>query len=145
MVHLNLVLKIFFSSLHDYGKKNKSMPLVYKIMKNKSKESYLIAFSYLKKYLKTNPNFIIIDFEMAPFSAINQIFVETKIRGCFFHFLQILYRKNQKLRLTSHYMNSSEFRGCFKMILALAIVPINNLKFEIEKLKKIYKLKRKFK
>ncbi|KAG0439686.1 hypothetical protein DMUE_2261 [Dictyocoela muelleri] len=33
-------------------------------------------------------------------------------------------------------MNSSEFRGCFKMILALAVVPINNLKFEIEKLKK---------
>ncbi|KAG0436960.1 hypothetical protein DMUE_3950 [Dictyocoela muelleri] len=32
-------------------------------------------------------------------------------------------------------MKSDEFRECFKMILSLAIVPIDNLKIEIEKLK----------
>ncbi|KAG0438182.1 hypothetical protein DMUE_3245, partial [Dictyocoela muelleri] len=104
-------------------------------MKNKSKESYLIAFNYLKSVILYIPEFIVIDFEMTAFSALIESFIGCKIRGCFFHFSQILYSKIQKLGLTTNYMKSSDFRECFEMILALAAVPIDKLEIEIEKLK----------
>ncbi|KAG0441363.1 hypothetical protein DMUE_1101 [Dictyocoela muelleri] len=71
---------------------------------------------------------------MAAFFALKEAFIDMKIRGCFFYFTQILYRKIQKLVLTSYYMKYNAFRECFKMICSLAVVQIDKLKIEIEKL-----------
>ncbi|KAG0439667.1 hypothetical protein DMUE_2277 [Dictyocoela muelleri] len=77
---------------------------------------------------------ITIDFEMSSFTAYKEIFVETKIVGCFFHFTKNIYKKIQAPGITSEYMTNIMFRKCFKMIVGFSTVPISFLKSEIDKL-----------
>ncbi|KAG0441779.1 hypothetical protein DMUE_0797 [Dictyocoela muelleri] len=66
--------------------------------------------------------------------ALKEIFINTNINGCFFHFSQILFRKIQKRNLIIQYKTNPKFCECYCLIHALAIVPLNYFKEEIEKL-----------
>ncbi|KAG0441727.1 hypothetical protein DMUE_0837 [Dictyocoela muelleri] len=103
-------------------------------MKNKSKVSYVNAFSYLKSKIKNLKKFnITIDFEMASLSAFKEVFGDSKIYGCFFHFTKLLFRSIQRLGLVNEYKKNVYLREIFRMIVALAFVPIENIKDEFLK------------
>ncbi|KAG0442258.1 hypothetical protein DMUE_0409 [Dictyocoela muelleri] len=64
------------------------VPLVFVFLKKKSKTSYLNVLKIIKKEINSEAlKMITIDFEMAAFLEIKQIFTESKIQGCFFSFL----------------------------------------------------------
>ncbi|KAG0436563.1 hypothetical protein DMUE_4159, partial [Dictyocoela muelleri] len=105
----------------------------YILMKKRTMSAYIKAFNFLSKNIKKNPKYILIDFEMAAYQAISKTFPDSKVGGCFFHFSQNIWRKIQKLQLTSIYKNENNFRKLVKMMCALSFVPIKNLKDEIEK------------
>ncbi|KAG0434805.1 hypothetical protein DMUE_5020 [Dictyocoela muelleri] len=114
--------------------KGQNIPLVYILMKKRSKECYIKAFNFINKKIIKKPEFIIIDFEMAAYVALKELYLYSEITGCFFHFSEILFRKVQKLGLVNQYKTKNYFRECFRMILALAFVPKNKLPYEISKI-----------
>lgn len=87
------------------------IPLVFCLMSKKTLALYKEFFEELKKIalqysLNLQPNRIICDFEKAIISSVKLCFPEANLRGCFFHFGQILWRKVQKER---YYTNNFIF------------------------------------
>lgn len=79
------------------------VPLVFCLMSKKTLKSYVAVFNELltiagNHELNLCPRRIICDFEMGIISAIKQCFPNTDLRGCLFHFGQIIWRKVQKER-----------------------------------------------
>jgi len=59
---------------------------------------YTRLFKLIKKHIPNfNPNIIIIDFEAATIQAIKDVFPNTQISGCNYHFNQSLWRKVQNI------------------------------------------------
>ncbi|KAG0440053.1 hypothetical protein DMUE_2021 [Dictyocoela muelleri] len=71
---------------------------------------------------------------MAALLAFNEVFSDSSFYGCFFHFTQLLFRKIQQMGYSSEYRNNSSTREVFRMIVALAFVPFENLIIEYNKL-----------
>lgn len=118
--------------------KGYNFPLVYFIMKEKSKAVYLKVLQKLKDLTNNyTPDNITIDFEMAAFLAIKEIYPQTQIMGCFFHFTQILYRKIQNNGQMNEYKRNPFFREAFKMVIALSTVPLSALEEESKKLESL--------
>ncbi|KAG0441473.1 hypothetical protein DMUE_1032 [Dictyocoela muelleri] len=106
-------------------------------MKNKSKNAYIKIFNYIKSGIDNSyPDYITIDFEMASLLAFKQVFYNSKVTGCFFHYTQLLFRRVQKLGLTNLYKNNIKIRETIRMFFGLAFVPMEALRFEYEKLRK---------
>lgn len=59
------------------------------------RELLVVAANY---ELNLCPSHIVCDFEMGIISAIKECFPTTDLRGCLFHFGQIIWRKVQKER-----------------------------------------------
>ncbi|KAG0441625.1 hypothetical protein DMUE_0906 [Dictyocoela muelleri] len=118
-----------------------NIPLVYFIMKTRSKSAYEKIFNFLKNKINDfNQKFITIDFEMAAYLTLKNTFPKSKIVGCFFHFTQLLFRRVQRLELVKLYKENIRIREVFRMIIALAFVPIHNVKCEYLKLMIISKI-----
>src|SRR5207237_7660825 len=67
------------------------------------------------------------DFEKAEHNAVHAVFPTTKIRGCFFHFCQCLWRILQKHGLANAYQQDYEFAQQIKQIFALAFAPPDDM------------------
>ncbi len=73
----------------------------YSATEKKDMETYLIIFQALKDAaaalgINVNPSSHMIDFEMAAANASKQVFVNTNISFCHFHFAKAIWRKIQK-------------------------------------------------
>lgn len=105
--------KYFLQLFTIHGLKNdRSIPLVFCLLPNKTTASYNLVFKYLKEEcLKLNlpltPETITADFESAIHKAISQAFTQTAIRGCRFHLGQSFYRKIKEIGLSTAYQNKS--------------------------------------
>lgn len=111
----------------------KAVPLVYVLLCNKQEGTYrkvLTKIKNLEPYIQ--PESVICDFEAGLFNAINKVFPETEVVGCFFHLGQNLWRKIQELKLTDSYRTSEVIRLQCKMLIALAFVPIRDVQFAFE-------------
>ncbi|XP_053957836.1 uncharacterized protein LOC128862995 [Anastrepha ludens] len=64
---------------------------------------------------------------MGLISAVRNCFPNTDLRGCFFHFSQIIWRKVQKERLVKKYGNSEIFSLQLRMLKSLAFVPSDEI------------------
>lgn len=101
-----------------------TVPLVYAIAREKSQQMYEQIFSTLKeKRPHLNPLSFTIDYERAAINAINRIFPNANVYGCYFHFGQCLWRKIQNLGLQAWY-NDPANTNLIKSIQALAFVPV---------------------
>ncbi|CAI6357190.1 unnamed protein product [Macrosiphum euphorbiae] len=120
----------FFSQLYTiHGTKNKqSFPLVYILMVDRSKDSYIEVLKALKSAVSSlTPQRIMVDFEMAFISAYKDEFPTTEIKGCFFHFQQCLWRKIQSCGLQQTYGDDVEFAMQIRSLSALAFIPTINV------------------
>lgn len=87
--------------------------------------TYCCLFEALKSIKpELNPDTIMIDFEKAAINAISKKFPVTKIRGCFFHFTQSVWRHVQQSGLQQRYTEDSEFALQIRMMTALSVVPV---------------------
>lgn len=94
------------------------IPLVFCLLPNKSKESYLNSFKIIKEKcmdlgLTFLPNQIVVDFEYSIHQAIKEMWSSVTIIGCRFHLSQSWIRKIQKLGLMSEYKNHNSKIGNF--------------------------------
>ncbi len=61
---------------------------------------------------------------MAAISAIEEVFPNVVLSGCFFHYAQSLWRKLQSLGLQQDYCNDEIFAIQARQFAALAFVPV---------------------
>lgn len=113
----------------------KVIPLVYALLPNKSKKTYITLLNQLLE-LEANlkPVSVMSDFEKASICAFEETFPGVRIRGCFFHFHQAIYRKIQQLGMKSRYDQDSEFALKLRLLPSLALVPPQDMIKTFEKL-----------
>lgn len=71
---------------------------------------------------------VVSDFEDGLLRAINAVFGrQVEHQGCFYHLTQATWRKIQKLRLATHYMQCEDFRLFCNMLDGLAFLPIADI------------------
>lgn len=106
-------------------RQNNVIPLCFALLPNKRQETYTAMFNALKqKNGRLNPVTIMTDFEQAAMNAFKEVFPQTSMSGCFFHFGQCLWRKMHQFQdLQQDYKNDSEFALKIKMLTALAFIP----------------------
>lgn len=115
----------------------KALPVIYALMCNKKKETYLKFYQKLKELCSTlSPNSLLSDFETASYSAAKDVFADVEIVGCFFHLCQNLWRQIQKTTgLVRLYKENDDIRFQCKFLVALSFVPPRDVQFAFEILK----------
>lgn len=104
-------------------KNNKSFPLIYALLPNKSQSTYLKLLQKINELQPDlSPTSILTDLEHAAINAYKEIFPTISIRLCYFHFKQCLYRKIQAEGLKSSYDLDADFAKKIRMIAALAFI-----------------------
>lgn len=100
-------------------------------MPDKQAWSYKLILSTLKEAATARgftfePKEILVDYEIAMISAIDEIFETTKVRECFFHFCLCIYRNVNKNGLSNLYDQIDEvFKILVRKIMALAFLPVD--------------------
>ena len=116
-------------------KYNAVIPTVYILMSQRTEEAYLNAFVQLKQLdPRINPTTIMTDYETAAINAFKVAFPNAHLRGCFFHFMQCLYRHVQLLGLSGRYVQELDFAHNIKQLGALAFVPVPDVIDSFERL-----------
>ena len=116
----------------DDSDNNTVIPLVYVLLSSKRQNIYILLLQNLVSLaeelgISLNPEFILIDFEIAAINAIKAIFPNTKLKGCFFHLCQSIYRKIQKNGLTRRYGTDETFSSAIRHIPCLAFLETSEI------------------
>ena len=87
--------------------------MMYALFPNKQGQSYNRAFSLLKDAAMTDgldldPATVLYDFELAIIQALALNFPNSRHQGCYYHFMQAIWRKVQALGLASDYSNPQD-------------------------------------
>jgi len=121
---------IFFQIYTLHGKIGESYPpLVYFLLPGKTSAIYERMLIITKDLLFEdfgiilNPKSFMVDFEVAMRKAIEKVFPEATVKGCFFHLTQSLTRKVASLGLKSRYSEDIDTRLLIRSLSALAFVP----------------------
>ena len=118
--------------------KDTTEPLVYCLMRNKTKEKYEELFAALKNLnAMLDPHEITTDFEIAAIEALKSSFPNANIKGCFFHFAQANWRKIQSVGLAREYQQDTEVCNILKSFVALALIPEEDIYIGFQKHKEI--------
>jgi len=110
----------------------KALPMVYCFLSNKQTDSYKRVFEKILEIGNAVPDSILTDYEMAEMNAINAVFPNAEIVGCFFHLAQNLWRKIQQNRLSEIYKDDESVRTQCKSLLSLCFVPERDVQFSFE-------------
>lgn len=92
----------------------------------------------VKSRINIPPLLITSDFESAFINAAKEVFPDSEISLCFFHFKQSLFRKIQNLGLVSDYMNDNEIKLALKIPQAIAFLPTDQVWQTFHDLKETY-------
>ena len=114
--------------------KDTTVPLVYCLMKNKSREKYEEVFSALKNWnAMLSPHEIIIDFKIAATEALKSNSQNANVESCFFHFAQANWKKIQSVGLAVEYQENAEIRNILKCFASLAPIPESDIALGFKK------------
>jgi hypothetical protein len=109
---------------------NHMLPTAYCLMPNRMETTYIRLISMIKSAsiragVRFAPSSVQVDYEQAVIRAIEDELPETRIRGCYFHFAQSLWRKIQELGLEKLYRTDDSVRMFVRRIVALSFLPVN--------------------
>ena len=98
--------------------------MIHILMTNKSEELYSACVrKILENFPNFKPNIAMSDFEDAPRNAFRNYFPGIEITGCLFHYTQAIWARLRKVELSSLYRTNQEFNTWFRCILALPLLP----------------------
>ena len=104
-------------------------------MANKTQSSYRQVFNALLELEPSlHPVSILSDFEVACLNSCEAVFSDAIHRGCFFHFVQCIWRQVQSSGLQERYAKEEEFAHEVKKLAALAFIPVDDVTSAFEQL-----------
>jgi hypothetical protein len=106
---------------------DKCVPVLYAFLPRKTKTIYKKMLEIVKSRINFPPRSITSDFESAFINAAKEIFPDSEISLCFFHFKQSLFRKIQNLGLVTSYMEDDAIALALKIPQAIAYIPVNQV------------------
>ena len=120
-------------SIHAFivnGEHTKQLPFVYVLMSSRRTVDYVAIFDHLNTILPTAPqvNAMVLDFELALWKAIQQVYPSVVIRGCAFHWTQAVWRKIQGVGLQSSYTQDVAIHHLCKQLLGLPFIPADHIR-----------------
>ncbi|CAG0883201.1 unnamed protein product [Cyprideis torosa] len=117
------------------------LPGAFVLMTHKTEDMYRSVFNALKDAMpaarNSGPDTYSIDFELAVTTAFENVFPDARLRFCYFHFTQSMWRKAQDSGVAARYMRTpeQELRAQFHAILAIAFVPVADVRTALTKLR----------
>ena len=131
--------KLFYQNYILFARYNKFrvLPCVYAFLTSKDSDDYRLLFSCIKEAceklnIAINPKSILIDFEAAVQKAAKLEFPGIKVKGCFFHFCQAIYKKLVELGLKTLYSTNSDVKMWVEKLMALSLVPLDQIEDGLE-------------
>lgn len=116
---------------------NGTIPTLYSFLPNKTKAMYTLLFNELRTItlqhdLVLNPKVITVDFEKGAIGALKNVFPNSLIKGCNFHYNQCIFRKIQEIGLQQNYYDSSNddptsVKRLVQETGALAFMPVSEI------------------
>ncbi|XP_076047284.1 uncharacterized protein LOC143028802 [Oratosquilla oratoria] len=101
------------------GENTKQIPLVFALMSGRRKKDYKAVLKKLKDKLGTvHVRNLVIDFEIAMWTAFPRLFLGVKITGCLFHWTQSVWRKAQEIGLQHAFIKDNAVHGFIKKLMA---------------------------
>jgi len=113
----------------------KNLPLVYCLLPDKTKKTYVKMFKLLSYHLDVAPDSINYDFEKGIHSAIRTKWTLCQICGCFFHLSQSWLRRLKMLKIYTNYMRCGRFNSSFKQCQALCYIPESEVQSGLNEIK----------
>ena len=116
-------------SIHTM-KQEQTFPMVYALLPNKQRQTYsrtlmLMIDAMMTLGLNLSPATVVSDFELAIIQAVSLNFKQVTHRGCYYHFMQALWRKLQSLSLAQCDMSSDPTLKHFvKKMAAISFCPL---------------------
>ena len=123
---------LFDDSLHQLCVMRQSLAVL-ALLPNKSATIYKRLIDAVQRIaanlnLVFQPPEVMMDFEAAMLSAIEDKFRSgTRIRGCYFHYAQSIWRKVQNLGQTCEFRTNASFQKFVRRLIALAIAPYDEI------------------
>ena len=112
------LLSIGFIS-HDHF-----IPALHILMTKKTEKLYVAVFEHVRGIMPNiSPNLVVMDFEAAMIGAVSEVFPDTEIQGCFFHFAQAVLRKFRSLGLHAFFVRTLDARRFLRHNLSVAMLP----------------------
>ena len=111
-------------------KQGQTFPMVYALLPNKQRQTFsrtwmLLKYAMMTLGLNLSPATVVSDFELAIIQAVSLNFQQATHRGCYYHFMQALWRKVQSLGLALCYMSSDPTLKHFvKKMAAISFCPL---------------------
>ena len=102
----------------------KFYPFLHVFLSNKSQNLYSEVFIHIRGMITKVPKIIVIDFERALLNSLDFIFHDSSLRGCNFHFGQMIWRKIQSLGMSMKYSTNTWERSVLRKCFVLAFFPI---------------------
>ncbi|XP_071092788.1 uncharacterized protein [Haliotis cracherodii] len=105
--------------------------IVFCLLPNRQRQTYERLFRLLKGAVHQStdsplqPQIIQTDFEVAAIRAIETLFPDGDVRGCFFHYSQALWRKVQRLDFNAFYQQNPEVNAWVSGAAAVPLLPVN--------------------
>jgi len=106
------------------------VPVVFCLLTGKTVAQYRQVLQRLKSEIRRvtgrvwRPNRFVLDFEHSMFIAIETELPGVPISGCYFHFLQSLWRHVQNEGLVRAYRRSRSLRAAVRKVMAIAFLPV---------------------
>lgn len=105
-------------------------PLAFCLLDGKTVGHYRQILQAIKRCVsrvtghQLQPKKVICDFEKGLMLAVETEFPLTRIRGCYFHFTQSLWRHIQELGLAGSYRQHEQLRRFVRRVMAIAFLPL---------------------
>lgn len=100
------------------------IPMVFALLPSKTQTTYeRMLDATIELYPDLSPETVMMDFEIAAINAFRSRFPNVRVRGCFFHLSQNVYKHVQSLGLQQRYTDNAEFALSVRKIPALAFAP----------------------
>ena len=108
----------------------KMFPIAYGLLPDKTKQTYVRLLNLVKQIaldhqLNFQPQTFQIDFELGMLAAIQEQFPTSRVRGCYFHYTQCIWRKVQELGLVKYYKKDKDINALVRRMAAFPLLPLH--------------------
>ncbi|CAF0848187.1 unnamed protein product [Didymodactylos carnosus] len=113
------------------------IPLVWCLTSKRNQDVYKKIFNVLKTKAnefggRFEPQYAYLDFEVGTINALENLFPDMSIRGCWYHYTQAIFRNIQKIGLVHMYEQNKEVSIWLKSFMALPLVKHNTVAAAIQ-------------